>query len=72
MSRLTRLADEWPRETAPSGLENAALFLDRPPRVYASVADVAGLTLGVVGLFVALVAGHPALVLVAVDRKSVV
>jgi hypothetical protein len=66
MSRLTRLADEWPRETAPSGLENAALFLDRPPRVYASVADVAGLTLGVVGLFVALVAGHPALVLVAV------
>jgi Flp pilus assembly protein TadB len=66
MSLLTRLADVWPRESVPSSLGTSAPFLDRPPLVHASLADLAGLTLGVVGLVVALLVGHPALVLVAV------
>jgi hypothetical protein len=66
MSLLTRLADVWPRESVPSSLEASAPFLDRPPLLYASLSDLAGLTLGVAGLVVALLVGHPALGLLAV------
>ncbi len=65
MSVLTRLADEWPRETVPEALERAAPFLDRDPLVYGAVSDVAGVTVGVVVLLVALLGGRAALVLVA-------
>jgi Flp pilus assembly protein TadB len=66
MTLLTRITDSWPRDAAPQRLEHAAPFLDRPPLTYASVADLAGLVVGVLTLLLAVVLGHPAVVLVAV------
>lgn len=65
MPALTDLADGWPRESAPDALHEAAPFLDREPLVYASMADVAGLGVAVLFLVVAILVGHPALLLVA-------
>jgi hypothetical protein len=65
MSLLSRLAERSPRETPPSALETAAPFLDRDPMEIAAAADGAGLVVGFVALLAAVVAGQPALVLVA-------